>query len=1174
MKKNLSEYFRLNRRYSRSINLERDLELPNTVEGYVLTERAVDTLLRIVAALTGTQSTRAWTLTGVYGTGKSAFAHYLASLCAPATNPMRHTALNIAAVALGSDSSEYRTLEANLPERGVFRAVATSQREPLSHTIIRALERGAGMFWQGTRPQLAIARELENLVLGITCGDTSIDSRNIPSLVQEVAQAAQTPVLLIIDELGKNLEFAAANQGDEDLYLLQQLTELSQKDGSQVYLVGLLHSSFAEYSQRLASKERNEWQKIHGRFEDIPFDESAGQMMRLIGEAIDRSQAAPFHSRIHEWAEEWFEYLPRNITNDLTPKVLADAYPLHPIAAMVLPMLCIRYAQNDRSLFTFLTSDEPLSFKNLLKEETVEENALPTLKLHRIYDYFIESVGMGLASRPNLQRWLEVQSLIADARHLDSDSLQVLKTIGTLNLVTATGALRATRSLVTLAMCEQASDHDQLNRWQQVIDNLREKGLITHLRQLDELRIWEGSDFDVEGEIDAIVETQAKPLASLLSAIFPLHTLVAQRHSYKTGTLRYFERQYLDASNNLETLHCTNNNCDGLIGYWLDEALPTTKVPAQTADGKPLIVLGVTKLDVLRIRALEFAALQKIKTSAPQLQTDAVARREVEYRLGHAKRLLDESLKQAFDVAINQNVCWIQGKQETISHVTDFNTKLSEVCDEIYPDGLKLWNELINRRELTSQGAKARRELIEAMLEHPEQERLGLQGNGPEVSMYDSLLGKTGIHRQEKEEWGFHPPLKDSGVLSVWQAINDFCLQAKEKTRNLDLLYKHLESPPYGVKRGAIPVLLAAVLLHHVDDVGVYKDGTFIPVLGAEHFELLVKDQSRFSVKYFEVAGLRAQVFKELEDILKKPNERKPSRVRNTTLIEVVKPLLQFVKKLPAYTTKTQSISNDAKAVLQTLENAQEPDELLFTSLPQACGLEPIVADEADDGTKARTLKYKLIQSLNEIQTAYERLLNECETRLHDAFGVPSSETKLRENLRVRANYLVGKCLKGSLLDRFTKAATDETVAKREWLEALLMIVADRPVVSWTDQDVAGFEIKLTDIARQFKNLETLIRTKVDNSTNKGFDARLLTLTYPDGKEKHELVWIDQNRQNQILEDLGKEILEKPILRDNPQLQQALAAKFTESVLGSAPQDNVDQIQAKRKNRKYEQETG
>ncbi len=708
---------------------------------------------------------------------------------------------------------------------------------------------------------------------------------------------------------------------------------------------------------------------------------------------------------------------------------------------------------------------------------------------------------MGLASRPNLSRWVEIQGSIADNKHLDSDYLRILKTIGTLNLVTTTGAMRATRPLVTLAMCDSATDAAR-SHWERVIDELIKQKVITHFKVLDELRIWEGSDFNVDGEVTAIIEQERSPLINLLPAIRPLNPLVAQRHSYKTGTLRYFERQYLDGSKDLAQLGCASNNSDGLVVYWVDEVLPA-QVPSTTADGKPLIVLCAVGLDLMRIRAQEFAALKKIQTSAPQLQSDAVARREVKYRLVEAEKLFDETLSQAFDVSVNHNACWIQGKPETISHVTDFNAKLSNVCDRVYSQGLILWNELINRRELTHQGAKARRELIEAILERSTQERLGLQGYGPEVSMYYSVLGNTGIHRQEEGEWGFYPPLEKSGLMSVWQGIDDFCLQAKEKPQTLDLLYNHLEKPPYGVKRGAIPVLLAAVLLYHVDDVGVYKDGTFIPVLGTEHFELLVKYPSRFAVKYFEVVGLRSQVFKELESILRNPNAAITPGMRNVTLLMVVKPLFQFVKKLPAYTKKTKRLSPEALAVLQTLQQAQEPDELLFTSLPKACGLIPIVAGEEDDGTTARTLRKKLVQALHEIQTAFDRLLSECNELLHNAFGVRSNETKLREDLRVRASNLIGQSVERALRS-FIQAAADETATDGQWVEALLMIVADKPAESWKDEDVTGFEMKLSDIARRFKNLEAL--KKQVATKGEGFEARRITLTRPDGEEVNQMV--------------------------------------------------------------------
>ncbi|MEA5499194.1 hypothetical protein VB834_16815 [Limnoraphis robusta Tam1] len=740
MNKPLSHYFSLNRRYSRSINLERDLERPEAIDGYILTDRAVDALYRIFTGLTQPQGNQAWTITSVYGTGKSAFAHYLACLCGTSKSTMRTSALAIAEQTLGADSEEYQTISSRIPKTGLFRAIATGAREPVSHTIIRALNRGINSFSSAQKlAKFDFAKKLVDLVTDLT-PERVIDGGTVLSLIQEIVQAAETDVLLIIDELGKNLEYASHNQGAEDLYLLQQLAELQPQNQGRVYLIGLLHQSFADYGERLASVQRNEWAKIQGRFEDIPFVNTSAQMMRLIGQAIDADNADPFRCAISNQASEWFKLLPSDIIADVTQDLLASTYPLHPVVALVLPTLCERYAQNDRSLFTFLTSSEPYSFRKFLEETTVNRDSiLPTVKLARVYDYFIEAVGMRLTSRPNLQKWVEVQGVVGDAKHLDADCLEVLKTIGALNLITTTGAVRATKQLVLLAMSDSAELENQLSRWEQAIDKLIDKCLITHQRQLDELRIWQGSDFNVDLELTAYIEQERRPIVTLLNEFRPLKPVVAQRHSYRTGTLRYFERRYLDNSTILSELRCKDSSYDGLVGYWVDIESPQ-EVPQTTADGKPLILIVAAQLDILRIQTREFSALSTLNKKAPELQTDGVARREVRYRLVQLEQALDETLERAFDVAAGQNVCWIQGNQKTISHVTDFNAQLSQVCDRVYSQSPILWNELINRRQLTSQGAKARRELIEAMIEFQDQQRLCRTGYGPEVSIYYSFL--------------------------------------------------------------------------------------------------------------------------------------------------------------------------------------------------------------------------------------------------------------------------------------------------------------------------------------------------------------------------------------------------------------------------------------------------
>ncbi|MCL1489737.1 MAG: hypothetical protein M1G31_03130 [Pseudanabaena sp. Salubria-1] len=1172
----LSEYFHLNRRYARSINLERDLDNPNSVNGYVLTDRSIYALKQILVDVPESEQTQAITLTGVYGTGKSAFAHFLTCLCAAET-VVKQDALAIAEKAL--TEAEFQKLNHNLPKKACFRAIATAQREPLAHTIVRALDYGASHFWKKkSKPE--IATQLVDLAGEVRAGH-KVDSKTALQLVREVIATAETDVLLIVDELGKNLEYASLHPNEADLYLLQQLAELQvnknqesasrSPDSVKFYLIGLLHQSFADYGERLASLQRNEWAKIQGRFQDIPFTESARQMTRLIGQAIsrsgDKSNTKKYDALIDSQAEEWCETL-RSQVDDISPELLAAAYPLHPITALVLPILCTRYAQNDRSLFTFLTSSEPYALRSHLDEFCLRKDGIPTLKLDRVYDYFIEAAGIGLASRPQLQKWVEIQTLVSDARNSDPESLKLLKTVGILNLVTSTGGLRASRDLVMWAMCDQASDRTSHASISRLIDEfLNQKGILHHRKKIDELRIWEGSDFDVESAITTYIEgsmiSGRSPLAKILADVSKLKPVVAQRHSYTTGTTRYFERIYLDNDVNWNELCCSNHGFDGLIGYWVG-AEPPQSVPVETADKKPLIVVNSTNLKLLEISALEYTALQKIRAKYPEIERDKVAALEIRHRMVQAERLLDEALSQAFAIGQHQNVCWIQGDRVVISRAIDFNSKLSEVCDRVYHKSMTLWNELINRRELSSQMVRALRTLIQAMLDHGDREGLGLSGNGPEVSIYTSVLQTTGIHRKEDGLWGFHPPNYPL-MKSVWEAVENFCLESLEKPRTVDQLYAILDAPPYGVKRGVIPILLAAVLLDHVDDVSVYKDGTFIPVLGSEHFELLVKHPQRFAVKHFEIVGLRSQVFRELENVLRsssaKSSEKKiPANIRNVTMLSVVKPLFQFVKKLPAYTTKTTCISTEAQAVVRTLQKAQEPDVLLFQSLPVACGLAAIVAGQADDGTTAKQFKGKLVQVLHEVQTTYDRLLADCQNLLHEAFGVRRSSEKLREDLQVRASYLVESCLERTLR-RFVLAAADETADDQRWLESLLMIVVDKPAESWTDADMTSFEPKLSDLARRFINLEALQKGMVA-SKNQGFDARRITIARPDGQEVHRLVWLDREDSDR-LEPLVEKILNEAIVQGSDRLQQALIAKLAEKVLGERQLEDVNLISTK-----------
>jgi len=232
----LSSFISVKRRYSRSVNLERDIEIPDSLNGYVPTTRAIDGIERFLRAFSLPNSVRAWTITGPYGTGKSAFAHFLTAVSSPHNSQIRNKALKIL-----HDNYEYEPIHQqaikNIPKKGLVKAVVTAQREPISTTILKALNRSASSFWsrgRGRRPD--IIYKINNLFLRAKKGEL-IKNDHIIDSIKALARASKTSILLIIDELGKNLEFSAQNQSASDLYLLQQIAESpSSEDDPKIFL--------------------------------------------------------------------------------------------------------------------------------------------------------------------------------------------------------------------------------------------------------------------------------------------------------------------------------------------------------------------------------------------------------------------------------------------------------------------------------------------------------------------------------------------------------------------------------------------------------------------------------------------------------------------------------------------------------------------------------------------------------------------------------------------------------------------------------------------------------------------------------------------------------------------------------------------------------------------------
>ena len=256
----------------------------------------------------------------------------------------------------------------------------------------------------------------------------------------------------------------------------------------------------------------------------------------------------------------------------------------------------------------------------------------------------------------------------------------------------------------------------------------------------------------------------------------------------------------------------------------------------------------------------ELACLNWIERNTPELDADATARRELRARLSSVRQSLFENLGRVFMPSHQgTNRCrWFwRGKEVKLTSVRGLNELLSNVCDDVYHHTPSWRNELVNRREVSSSAAKARRNLIEAMIEHVARRHWEFKARRLKEACTTRSLRSTGLHRRAGEKWAFYPPGRKAGdaMAAIWKAIGEFLHESEQGPLSVSQLFALLGHARFGLKDGVLPILLAVVLLHFDTEIALYLEGTFVPVVSTP-FSSGSSHPLRNSL--FSVAGIRS----------------------------------------------------------------------------------------------------------------------------------------------------------------------------------------------------------------------------------------------------------------------------------------------------------------------------
>lgn len=1049
----------------RSIQVENDLENQNVSESYILTGQSRTTLTRVLLRLHDQTNGRSWTLTGPYGSGKSFFSLFLMNL-ACACQPGHQVALNKLSEidpVLQKQASESLTLAETqgllpVPITG-FRS---SFQECLKHGFQKAL-------LKLEHPEL-----LASLRAGLENWTNQTDSHSTIEWIKTFRARITTEpynyrgILLIFDEMGKPLEYAASHTEDVDVYLFQELAEFANRSGDYpVVVIGILHQAFERYAAMLDQTTQREWAKVQGRFEDIPFQEPPTQQTRLLAHAISITHPSIVGEKIPDFAtliQETIDagWCPALMKREEFSKICAGAYPFHPSVLVALPYLFKRLAQNERSIFAYLGSYEPFGF-----QEFLQSNSVPTfLRLPNLFDYLTANFQARLYSSNRARALTETLERLDTTPDLSQLEIEILKTIGLLNWLGEVSSLHATELLLSSAL---VSDQFTYSDIRHALAKLKKRSVVVFRQHNRTYAIWQGSDVDLDERMDQAIRqiSSSFSLAEAVQRYLPPRPLVARRHSFQTGTLRYFEVRYIDQSLLAQVNLESKTGASGLVLLCL--AGNSTEITEFSDWAKQSqfenntgVLIGITKRTSRLSELLhDLRCYRWIEENTPELRDDKVAQKELFTRINSLETLIQTELDHSVSLhrlTDSTGCIWIHKGQELQVHEKEAISQiLSKICDTRYFASPVIWNELINRRLLSSQSAAARRNLIDAILTKYHLPQLGIEGYPPERSMYESLMSTGGLHRLlDQNEWALTAPDGDDPLklLPAWQAIQQFIFVSPPEVRPLTDLFHLLGEAPYGITEGVLPVLLCIFLQVFQAETTLYREGTLLAQPSVPDWEVLLRRPDLFSVAGCRVTGTRAAIVERIARGLK----------TSPSVMPIVRELVRQLRSLPEYAWKTNHLSQKAIALRRVIELAHSPEQLLFRDLPQALALDPVTGDEVDVNQLEEFFQ-QLNLTLSELAVATPRRREWARDMFLAACGLPETSEgwEIFVGFSREMNARVTNPNLASLIKRAAEAA-DPTSA----LDSVLALIANRPLRSWTDSDVERFPLLAQSLGQLF----------------------------------------------------------------------------------------------------------
>ncbi len=929
--------------------------------------------------------------------------------------------------------------------------------------------------------------------------------------VVSLKDAGYGGIIIIWDEFGRFMEAKSSDAFGNDAAQLQTFAEFCNRSGeAQVHLILVTHRQLLTYAADLPTEYQQEWARIAERFQPHDVSSDPAVVYRLITEAIVTENEEAWHlfqtqhqSNFEELTALSLELGIFDLDDvSLRQTVVERAWPLHPLTVYALPRVSTKVAQNERTLFTYLAANEPNTFQEKLQNPP---EGWWQVGIDDLWDYFADGVRLDIQPGGVHHVWSGVTYALSKVEPDDRLTQRVVKALGILTIVgdanvqalSNGGRVVPTTDLLAWSINEPAESVAVS------LQTLTRRSAVAFRKADGYWTFTRGSDLDLEAEINGIIQHQAPSrlqLRQLLERNAPLPYYIPRGYNLEKKMVRYYRTLYrwhhelssLGSDEALKKLGDKVRYEDGVIVY----VLATTPIERRDAieaingmpNGRAIYVIPEQPLLVSE-SLQELYALRILENDSQFMAQDERLPKEVEFFIEDAQRCIQRSLQPLLNPRQKgakwyapENGRWQSTVVTSQASISRLLTQLSHTWFDKTP---VLNHESLNQRKPTTQQINAANRVIDALLVRSEDGLfafdLDLQGYGPDRLILRALLVQTGLLKSidlddKNSRWQLSPP-EDENLLQVWDTIQAFLDSAIEDEQEVEDLIDRLQSPPFGLRRGVLPVLLAAAVQPRLRVLTIRHQRRVVSPLTGQTFTALCQKPDEFTIEVGPWEKRHAALWDVLEDFSYSflgDHEREQQPLSYLSV-----GLLRWLQSQPRYCRDTNNISKEARDFRQLIRKAQrDPASVLFYDMLDLLD-ENNDADPDDNVSYRENLKQQIGRLSSEIASSYQALLYQLDRFVEEEFA--SNAPKRYRTGQAALRYWLGrldeqidgglKSLRFSdvLAQNFVDAVQTESEDGRFWDNLSRAIIGVTPY-DWNDRSVDSFKEKLLEARERLQN--------------------------------------------------------------------------------------------------------